>query len=196
MKKLSRHPILPYYLTGSSDGAIKIYEFNEKVPIQEPRPAGVAARPTQLLFNNQGNKFGVTDVEGNLSLFQVGFGTNTTSSYLTMSCHNKHTSDFVFISSSSFLATAGYSSDGNNVCFWDTLLPARCSLVQCKLLAKLYSSHIHIGLHKVIRPIHHILLLLLYHFTSLHVRVKFLQRFGAMILVLLQSCTRLSTSCW
>lgn len=49
-----------------------------------------------------------------------------------MPCHNKSANDFVFIGSSSFLATAGHSSSGNNVIMWDTLLPPRCALIQCK----------------------------------------------------------------
>lgn len=40
-----------------------------------------------------------------------------------MQCHSKQTSDFVFVSSSSLIATAGHSSEGKNVCLWDTLLP-------------------------------------------------------------------------
>ena len=47
-----------------------------------------------------------------------------------MACHNKSANDFVFISSSSFLASAGHSSDGMNVGLWDTLLPPRSSLIQ------------------------------------------------------------------
>lgn len=50
-----------------------------------------------------------------------------------MNCHNKSANDFAFIGSSSFLATAGHSSDGRNVVMWDTLLPPRCSLIECKL---------------------------------------------------------------
>ena len=30
----------------------------------------------------------------------------------TLKCHNKQTSDFAFVGSSSFIATAGHSSDG------------------------------------------------------------------------------------
>ena len=42
-----------------------------------------------------------------------------------MECHNKVCSDFVFVGSSSLLATAGLSGDNKNVCLWDTLLPKR-----------------------------------------------------------------------
>ena len=32
--------------------------------------------------------------------------------FQTLKCHNKQTSDFAFVGSSSFIATAGHSSDG------------------------------------------------------------------------------------
>lgn len=50
----------------------------------------------------------------------------------TMQCHNKTTSDFVFLGSSSLLASGGHSSNSRNVCLWDTLLPKTSSLIQGK----------------------------------------------------------------
>ena len=38
--------------------------------------------------------------------------------------------DFVFVGSSSLLASAGHSSDGCNLCLWDTLLPQRSAKIQ------------------------------------------------------------------
>ena len=49
-----------------------------------------------------------------------------------LQCHNKSLSDFVFMGSSSILATAGHSLENRNVCIWDTLLPHRSALVQGK----------------------------------------------------------------
>ena len=49
--------------------------------------------------------------------------------FQSLSCHNKTTSDFVFVGSSSLIATAGHSSESKNVCLWDTLLPPRSSCV-------------------------------------------------------------------
>ena len=54
-------------------------------------------------------------------------------------CHNKHGSDFVFVGSSSLLATAGQSSEHRNVALWDTLMPQRKSNVVCKYIY-LYSN--------------------------------------------------------
>ncbi|NXU65521.1 DMXL1 protein, partial [Horornis vulcanius] len=50
--------------------------------------------------------------------------------FQTWQCHNKTANDFVFISSSSLIATAGFSSDNRNICLWDTLVSPTNSLVQ------------------------------------------------------------------
>lgn len=47
----------------------------------------------------------------------------------TFQCHNKVTSDFVFLGSCSLIATTGHSSENRNVALWDTLLPHKKSLV-------------------------------------------------------------------
>ena len=75
-------------------------------------------------------QFGVADGEGSVCLWQVGLGVNMSKPYLSLKCHNKMTCDFVFVGSSSLLATAGQSSESRNVCLWDTLLPQRTSLIQ------------------------------------------------------------------
>ena len=47
-------------------------------------------------------------------------------------CHSKGTSDFVFLGSSSVLATTGHSSESRNVVLWDTLMPQRKAVIHCK----------------------------------------------------------------
>lgn len=87
-----------------------------------------------MRFNYQGNKFGVVDADGYISLYQTNWkccpltGTSP-KPYLTWQCHNKTANDFVFISSSSLIATAGLSSDNRNICLWDTLVSPANSLV-------------------------------------------------------------------
>ena len=46
-----------------------------------------------------------------------------------MQVHNKQACDFTFLCSSSLVVTAGQSTDHKNVCMWDTLLPAKRSMV-------------------------------------------------------------------
>ena len=47
----------------------------------------------------------------------------------SMQVHNKQACDFTFLCSSSLVVTAGQSTDHKNVCMWDTLLPAKRSMV-------------------------------------------------------------------
>lgn len=58
-----------------------------------------------------------------------------------LKCHSKTANDFVFVGSSSLLATAGNSSDNCNVCIWDTLMPQRSSLIKCTTLQQ-YNEYI------------------------------------------------------
>ncbi|XP_023930909.1 dmX-like protein 2 [Lingula anatina] len=130
VRGMGAHPHLPYYLTGCHDGSVRMWEWGHGQCVATPRQAGSFPKVTRLQFNTHGNKFGVSDGEGSVCLWQVGFGTNMNKPFQSLSCHSKSTSDFEFIGSSSLLASSGHSSESKNVCLWDTLLPPRSSLVQ------------------------------------------------------------------
>ncbi|XP_077318349.1 dmX-like protein 1 isoform X1 [Lithobates pipiens] len=133
VRRMASHPTLPYYLTGAQDGSVRMFEWGHAQQITCFR-AGGNSRVTRIKFNHQGNKFGVVDADGFISLYQTNWKYSAASGsqakpYLTWQCHNKTTNDFVFISSSSLIATAGQSSDNRNVCMWDTLVAPANSLV-------------------------------------------------------------------
>ncbi|KAH0821627.1 hypothetical protein GEV33_001164 [Tenebrio molitor] len=119
----------PVDLTGGQDGSVQLWEWGHQHPVATPRPPGTYAKVTRVRFSQHGNKFGVADSDGNLSLFQVGLSTNATRPFFTLQCHNKGISDFVFLGSCSLLATAGHSSESKNVCIWDSILPHGKALV-------------------------------------------------------------------
>nr|XP_024216080.1 dmX-like protein 2 isoform X4 [Halyomorpha halys] len=129
IRKMSAHPLLPLYLTGSQDGSVQMWEWGHSQAVTIPRPGGTFAKVTRVRFSQHGNKFGVADGDGNLSLFQVGIASSTARPFFTCQCHNKVTSDFVFLGSCSMVATAGHSSESKNVALWDTLLPQKKSLI-------------------------------------------------------------------
>ncbi|XP_076252311.1 rabconnectin-3 alpha isoform X2 [Rhynchophorus ferrugineus] len=129
VRRITSHPLLPLYLTGGTDGSVQLWEWGHQQPVATPRPAGTFAKVTRLRFSQHGNKFGVADSDGNLSLFQVGLSANATWPFFTHNCHNKGISDFVFLGSCSLLATAGHSSENKNVCIWDSILPHNKALV-------------------------------------------------------------------
>ncbi|XP_066557486.1 dmX-like protein 2 isoform X2 [Amia ocellicauda] len=128
VKRMTSHPVYQYYLTGAQDGSVRMFEWSRPQQLICFRQAG-NARVTRLYFNSQGNKCGVADGEGFLSLWQVNQSASNPKPYLSWQCHTKATGDFAFITSSSLIATAGQSNDNRNVCLWDTLISSNNSLV-------------------------------------------------------------------
>uniref|UniRef100_A0A1A8D4U0 Dmx-like 1 n=1 Tax=Nothobranchius kadleci TaxID=1051664 RepID=A0A1A8D4U0_NOTKA len=128
VRRMTSHPTLPYYLTGAQDGSVRMFEWGHSQQITCFRSPG-NSRVTRIRFNHQGNKFGIVDADGGLSLWQTNTSGNTPKPYLTLHCHNKTAHDFVFVGSSSLIATAGLSADNRNVCLWDTLVTPANSLV-------------------------------------------------------------------
>ncbi|XP_022241502.1 dmX-like protein 2 isoform X2 [Limulus polyphemus] len=142
VRKMCAHPFLPLYLSGSQDGSLQMWKWGHQQGISSPRPPGTYAKVTNMLFNVQGNKFGVTDGDGNLSLWQVGLSTVMDKPFFSAQCHSKEVSDFTFVSSSSLLATAGHSAENKNVCLWDTLVPIRKAMVSAFMCHEQGSSAI------------------------------------------------------
>ncbi|XP_053150335.1 dmX-like protein 1 isoform X3 [Hemicordylus capensis] len=133
VRRMASHPTLPYYLTGAQDGSVRMFEWGHCQQITCFRSGG-NSRITRMRFNYQGNKFGIVDGDGYISLYQTNWkrclhGGSTPKPYLTWQCHNKTANDFVFISSSSLIVTAGQSTDNRNICLWDTLVAPSSSLV-------------------------------------------------------------------
>ncbi|XP_078137447.1 dmX-like protein 2 isoform X9 [Sander vitreus] len=128
VKRMTSHPIYQYYMTGAQDGSVRMFEWNRPQQLICFRQAG-NARVTRLYFNSQGNKCGVADGEGFLSLWQVNQTASNPKPYLSWQCHTKTCGDFAFITSSSLIATAGQSSDNRNVCLWDTLISPSNTMV-------------------------------------------------------------------
>ncbi|XP_059420708.1 dmX-like protein 2 isoform X4 [Carassius carassius] len=128
VKRMTSHPIYQYYMTGAQDGSVRMFEWNRPQQLICFRQAG-NARVTRLYFNSQGNKCGVADGEGFLSLWQVNQTSSNPKPYLSWQCHSKSCSDFAFITSSSLIGTAGQSNDGRSVCLWDTLISPSNSMI-------------------------------------------------------------------
>ncbi|XP_066490922.1 dmX-like protein 2 isoform X1 [Tiliqua scincoides] len=128
VKRMTSHPVHQYYLTGAQDGSVRMFEWTRPQQLVCFRQAG-NARVTRMYFNSQGNKCGVADGEGFLSIWQVNQTATNPKPYLSWHCHSKTTSDFTFITSSSLVATSGQSNDNRNVCLWDTLVSPANNLI-------------------------------------------------------------------
>jgi WD40 repeat protein len=99
-------------LTGGADGSIKMFEFGTPKPVSILRQAGAGLGVTQIKFTPQGNKYGVTDSSGKLSLWQGIQGFNKEPYQIFNPVSTQQTiADFAFLGSSSLIATCGESTN-------------------------------------------------------------------------------------
>uniref|UniRef100_A0A9J2PHZ4 RAVE complex protein Rav1 C-terminal domain-containing protein n=1 Tax=Ascaris lumbricoides TaxID=6252 RepID=A0A9J2PHZ4_ASCLU len=130
IRRMDSHPSLPYYLSGSSDGSIRLWEWGVGQPLFTPRVAGQYAKVTKVIFSANGNKLAAVDGDGLLSLWQASHGLPIRKPFFNQKCHSKSAADVKFVgSSSSVLVTAGLSSGDQNVALWDTLMPQSKAMV-------------------------------------------------------------------
>ncbi|KAF9420312.1 regulator of (H+)-ATPase in vacuolar membrane [Podila epigama] len=119
------HPSFPLYLTGHDPTAdhpcVVLWQFGQ--PRELNTYTGATSKVTKVHFDSFGQKFGATDVKGNVHLWRFDSNTVGSKPFLSLACHDKMARDFAFLGSSSVLATTGSSSDNKNVAIWDGLLP-------------------------------------------------------------------------
>lgn len=73
-RRLASHPTLPYYLSGTNESVVKLWHWGSNDALssfKQVEKSSVSAKITKLQFNSQGNKFGVSDVDGYLHLYQL-----------------------------------------------------------------------------------------------------------------------------
>ncbi|KAJ3020012.1 UNVERIFIED_CONTAM: hypothetical protein HDU68_010402 [Siphonaria sp. JEL0065] len=133
VSSLEAHPSLNYYLAGTGDGnsesIVKLYQFGQKGDLVS-YTSGTSARITKCRFDPFGGRFGCADAKGELRLWKFDATQQSLAPTQTLQCHSAITNDFAFINSSTLIATAGVSSNGSNICLFDTLLPAHKSRVK------------------------------------------------------------------
>jgi hypothetical protein len=117
---LASHPSMPCYLSGSADGSVKLWHFDQDHELWS-FSHGSNAKVNSIRFEPYGNKLGVVNTLGELQLWRFLSGGATSRPYITIQVHSKRTDDFQFLGSSTVLASGGLSADGNNVAIWDTL---------------------------------------------------------------------------
>ncbi|CAJ0597034.1 unnamed protein product [Cylicocyclus nassatus] len=130
IRKIDSHPTSPYYVTGSSNGSIRVWEWNAGQPVYTARADGQHAKVAKVTFSCNGNKFAAVDGDGLLCLWQVDTSTEHRKPFFSQRCHSKSASDVRFVDhSSTVLITAGNSSGDSNLALWDTLLSQSSALV-------------------------------------------------------------------
>ncbi|KAI8913148.1 RAVE protein 1 C terminal-domain-containing protein [Powellomyces hirtus] len=127
VSSLSSHPTLNYYLAGISDppttpAVVQLYQFGQPRELVT-YTSGTTARFTRCRFDPFGVRFGASDSKGDVYLWRFDASADASRPAMVVPCHSSFTNDFTFLNSSSLLATAGVSTNNQNVCLWDTLLP-------------------------------------------------------------------------
>ncbi|KAI4369823.1 hypothetical protein MLD38_018227 [Melastoma candidum] len=136
-RALSSHPSLPYFLVGSSNTHIYLWEFNKQkavvtygvLPSTNVPPPYAIASISAVQFDPCGQRFSTAALDGTICMWQLEVG-GRSYNYPTESsiCFNGHASDVTYVSSSgSVVAACGYSSNDMNVVMWDMLAPPSTS---------------------------------------------------------------------
>ncbi|VDK82754.1 unnamed protein product [Onchocerca ochengi] len=130
IRRLDSHPTMPYYVSGSSDGSIRLWEWGVGQPFFTPRIAGQYAKVTKVVFSYNGSKFASVDNDGILCLWQTTQGLPIKKPFFNQKCHSKSAADVRFLGpTSSVLVTAGLSLSDENISLWDTLMPQSKALI-------------------------------------------------------------------
>lgn len=126
---LESHPTLPFYMSASGEGPVKLWQFN----VAQPASLTVyrskqRARTLKVRFNHNGNKFAAIDNLGNLEMWRFDSSEDSIDPYLSLPLL-KRGADFTFMNAGSVLAVTGEGVGGKNVCVIDTLIAPNKAVV-------------------------------------------------------------------
>ncbi|KAF3439842.1 hypothetical protein FNV43_RR18120 [Rhamnella rubrinervis] len=136
-RAFSSHPSRPFFLVGSSNTHIYLWEFGKDkatatygvLPAANVPPPYALASISAVQFDQCGHRFATAALDGTVCTWQLEVGGRSNIRPLESSlCFDNHASDVTYVTSSgSIIAVAGYSSNGVNVVIWDTLAPPTTS---------------------------------------------------------------------
>lgn len=126
---LESHPTLPFYMSASGEGPVKLWQFNVAQPAAlTSYRSKQRARTIKVRFNHNGNKFAAIDNLGNLEMWRFDSSEESIDPYLSLPLL-KRGADFTFMNAGSVLAVTGEGVGGKNVCVIDTLIAPNKAVV-------------------------------------------------------------------
>lgn len=141
---LVSHPTLPLYFSASASGQIRLWHFGLPHALRNMADQGCNLQHiTRLRLSSTGARLAAAGANGRVSLWAIvpegspdaigllGYRsvshhhhqgeTAELMPFQVLRAHSKICHDLTFVQGASILITAGESSDGRNVCVWDTL---------------------------------------------------------------------------
>ncbi|KAK6919957.1 WD40 repeat [Dillenia turbinata] len=138
-RAFSSHPSRPFFLVGSSNTHIYLWEFGKDkatatygvLPATNVPPPYALASISALQFDQFGQRFATAGLDGTVCTWQLELSTHLQPEDrqfpLILAMHPAHTDVTYVTSSGSIIAAAGYNSNNVNVVIWDMLAPPTAS---------------------------------------------------------------------
>jgi len=131
---LSAHPTNNYYIAAINDtqyskSSIVLFQFGHQEQIMI-YPTNDTSKILKCSFDSYGQKFGACTSNGDLYIWNFDNAQSSSEPCQIITNNHSPINDFKFLSSSSLVALALSSSNKDNVCLFDTLLPQSTSRVK------------------------------------------------------------------
>jgi WD40 repeat protein len=119
---IESHPQLNYYLAGldeekSHEGIVNLYQFDQTRELVT-YSTGSSGKITKCRYDPYGSNFGAVDMKGNMYLWKFDSSSIGIKPWSVYNCHSSLAHDMVFLSSSSFVASAGLAINFKYFCFF------------------------------------------------------------------------------
>uniref|UniRef100_A0A7N0UFW7 Uncharacterized protein n=1 Tax=Kalanchoe fedtschenkoi TaxID=63787 RepID=A0A7N0UFW7_KALFE len=136
-RAFSSHPYRPFFLVGSANTHIYLWEFGKDratatygvLPVATVSPPYAIPSISALKFDVLGHRFATAALDGTINTWQLEVGgRNNILPSESLPCFESYASDITYITASgSIVAASGYGSDGFNAVIWDTMAPPSTS---------------------------------------------------------------------
>lgn len=121
---LRAHPRLPYYLSGSTNGIVTLWQWGTQSEIAEYKSQS-KSRANRIQFSVPGTRFASCFEDGHVALWRWSDQDESLSPYRFVKCYPGRATDVTFLNSGGAFVTTGSPEGDGTPCVraWDTLLP-------------------------------------------------------------------------